>query len=123
MYKALEKQMIQEFKKQLNRSPVTINISFKISNPLSPSAGSSGCYENVKALVEIKDHSTYKDNKMATVIISGKHTFKIDSSYEFNDKMTNIVVTWGNRKFQIDKPVPAVPLSDGTFLCTLLIQE
>jgi hypothetical protein len=120
--KAIEKQQIRNFKRMLHESSIVIKIDYQIVENEYSTIGTQGTpYENVKALIEEKDMLVNKDNKMINVI-SNKIIFKIDSSYQFTDLMRNIMVTWKDRRFPIDKAAPSVLLSNGKFLCTKLIQ-
>lgn len=125
MQKSLERQIMNEFKKQLAQSGIKILIQYqskKITDTnVNWTNGDQHSIE-VKALRSIISFVDFKENKNIN-IQSAKNNFYVPYGIiDLSDKK-NIRVEYQGRFFDIDRADNYMELSNGSFLALMLVQK
>ena len=86
-------------------------------------AGVQHCYENITALIKIVSPYSMMEEKFGN-IAAGKTIFYInyDLKYDFRNKK-NFIAVFDGRRYNIDRIIPDILLSDQTYLYYCLIEK
>jgi hypothetical protein len=127
--KSLERQMKRDMKEALalGFNPViTLYYDTAAGNNTAGDAWTTGVrhqYEDIRVLQKIvSPYSNYEEKFGNVAVGKSLFYFAYDPKYDFRGKK-NFIVLWDHRRYLVDRIIPDVPLSDGTYLYYVMIEK